>query len=85
MRPAKIFAMTAMQFTSQVTVICHELRVDAKSTIDLMTLGAAQGTELVLEAQGDDAQQAVDALAELVNSGFPKDLEPTEEPQRPEP
>jgi phosphotransferase system HPr-like phosphotransfer protein len=39
--------------------------------MDLLTLGAVQGTELVIEAEGDDAQEAVDALAALVESGFP--------------
>ena len=39
--------------------------------MDLLTLGAAQGTELVLEAGGDDAQEAVEALVNLVESGFP--------------
>ena len=45
--------------------------VEAKSIIDVLTLGAAQGTELVLEADGDDAEEAVEALAELVENGFP--------------
>ena len=49
--------------------------------MDLLTLGAAQGTELTLEAEGRDAQQAVEALARLVESGFPQ--EDIEHEQRP--
>ena len=69
-RPAERFARTAMQFSAQIDVICHDQRVDAKSILHLLTLGARQGTQLVLEAQGDDAQQAVDELAKLVESGL---------------
>jgi phosphotransferase system HPr-like phosphotransfer protein len=38
--------------------------------MNLLTLGAAQGTELTLEAEGCDAQEAVDALAEIVEKKF---------------
>ena len=75
-RPAERFAKTAMQFASQIDVICQSQRVDAKSIMHLLTLGARQGTELVVEALGDDAQQAVDALAQLVENGFAMDQSP---------
>jgi phosphotransferase system HPr-like phosphotransfer protein len=38
--------------------------------MDLLTLGAGTGTKLVIEACGDDAQEAVEALAQLVEVGF---------------
>jgi phosphocarrier protein HPr len=79
-RPAERFAKTAMQFASRVEVICQGQRVDAKSIMHLLTLGARQGTELVLEALGDDAQQAVDALAQLVEDGFAIDYSKDPEP-----
>ena len=70
-RPADMFARLARQFRSRIELVRDDRRVEASSVIDLLTLGAAQGTELVLEAEGDDAQEAVDALAKLVESGFP--------------
>ena len=79
-RPAEKFARTAMQFAAEIDVICHEQRVDAKSIMYLLTLGARQGTQLVLEAQGDDAQEAVDALARLVETGFAMDETPDKKP-----
>jgi phosphotransferase system HPr (HPr) family protein len=69
-RPAEMFARLARQFQSRIELIREDRRVEASSIIDLLTLGAVQGTEMVLEAEGDDAQQAVDALAKLVESGF---------------
>ena len=74
-RPAEMFARTALKFESQVAVIRGERRVDGKSIIDLLTMGATQGTELIVEASGPDAADAVEALATLVNSGFHGDTE----------
>ena len=41
--------------------------------MELLTLGAAQGTELILEAEGLDAEEAVEALAQFVENGFPQE------------
>jgi len=79
-RPAERFARTAMQFTAEIDVICHDQRVDAKSIMHLLTLGARQGTQLVLEALGDDAEQAVDELARLVETGFAMEPSADEKP-----
>lgn len=69
-RPAELFARMAMQFDAQIELVNGSQRVDAKSILHLLTLGARQGTELVVEAVGDDAQQAVDALVNLVENHF---------------
>jgi phosphocarrier protein HPr len=69
-RPADLFARLAKQFQSRIELVRDDRRVEASSIIDLLTLGAAQGTELILEAEGDDAEAAVEALAKLVESGF---------------
>jgi phosphocarrier protein HPr len=69
-RPAELFVRQAMQFQSRIELVHGDRRIDARSMIDVLTLGAAQGTELLLEAEGDDAQAAVDALAALVEKGF---------------
>jgi phosphocarrier protein HPr len=70
-RPAELFVRLASQFQSRIGVFRGQERVDATSIINILTLGAAQGTELVLEAEGEDAAQAVEALARLVEDGFP--------------
>ena len=69
-RPADMFARLARQFQSRIELVRDDRRVEASSIIDLLTLGAAQGTELILEAEGPDAEEAVEALAKLVESGF---------------
>jgi phosphotransferase system HPr (HPr) family protein len=74
-RPAEMFARTALGFQSRIEVIRGHERVDGKSILHLLTMGATQGTELTLEAEGDDANEAVEALAKLVDGGFELDKE----------
>jgi phosphotransferase system HPr (HPr) family protein len=69
-RPAEMFVRLARQFKSRIELVHEERRVEAQNMIDLLTLGAGPGTELLLEADGDDAEAAVDALARLVENGF---------------
>ena len=70
MRPAYMFAEMASQFDSKIEVAKDSVRIDGKSVLSILTLGAAQGAEVSIEATGSDAQSAVDTLAELVLSGF---------------
>ena len=72
-RPAELFARTARQFQCRIEIIREGRRVAARNIIDLLTLGALPGTELTLEAEGDDAEQAVEALVRLVENGFTDD------------
>jgi phosphocarrier protein len=65
-----MFARLARQFQARIELVRDDRRVEASSIIDLLTLGAVEGTEMVLEAEGDDAQAAVEALARLVECGF---------------
>ncbi len=44
--------------------------VNGKSILELMTLEASQGTELVLEALGDGAEDLLDQLERLISDGF---------------
>lgn len=70
-RPASLFVQTAARFTSQIRVSTNGGRTaEAKSILQVLQLGAAHGTRLVIHAEGDDAAEAVAALAELIQSKF---------------
>ena len=69
-RPAEMFVRRAQQFQSKIEIVRDDYRIEAKSIMNLLTLGAAQGTQLILEAEGSDAQEAVDALAEVIEKDF---------------
>jgi phosphocarrier protein FPr/phosphocarrier protein len=65
-RPAGLIATEARRWNAHVTVRLGDHCADAASAVGLMTLGVAAGDEIVLAAQGPDAQAAVAALAEAV-------------------
>ncbi len=70
-RPAYLFAELAGKFDATIEIVKDDERVDGKSILSIMTLAAEKGTKIFIEASGPDAQAAVDALAELVEQGFP--------------
>lgn len=69
-RPADMFVKLAIQFQSTIDVFKDGNRVDGKSILDMLTLAAVAGSELRIEATGPDAQQALDALTELIRQDF---------------
>lgn len=69
-RAAARLVETASSFTSSITVDKAGHRVDAKSILGVMMLAAAKGSEITIEATGDDAADALDALEALVNDRF---------------
>lgn len=69
-RPADLIVRLAKQFQANIEFVKDNYRVDGKSILNLMTLAAEQGTQLVIEAEGPDAQAALDALAELFSANF---------------
>ncbi len=72
-RPSHAFVTLASRFQSPLTVECGGREVNGRSIIELMTLAAACGDELVLRAEGPDAREMVDTLAAFVASGFRSD------------
>jgi phosphocarrier protein HPr len=66
-RPAAEFVTKAKQFTAEIKVIKDEREANAKSSMKIMTLGAKKGDEVIIRAKGDDAEEAVEALVELIS------------------
>ena len=69
-RPASAFVKTAAGFSSDITVTHGEKTANAKSILTVLTLGAHKGAEILIKAEGDDADDALKALEELVNNNF---------------
>ncbi len=69
-RPADLIVKLAHRFQCTVQIARGSERVDAKSIMAILTLAAMPGTELVVEAEGPDAADAIDALCELFRRGF---------------
>ena len=70
-RPAALLVAEARKFDADVKVRCRDIGpVSAKSSVGLASLQAQKGDTLRLSATGPEAEQAVEALAQFVSSGF---------------
>ena len=65
-RPAAQFIKAAKRFSSQIVVIKGDREVNAKSVMKMTGL-AKKGERIIIRAEGEDAEEAVDTLAELIS------------------
>ena len=69
-RPAAEIVKTASRFGSNITIVREDLEVNGKSIMGVMMLAAEHGSSITLRAEGPDADQALEALADLVHNRF---------------
>jgi len=69
-RAAARFVHLATRFQSQIRVGYGARMMDGKSIMGILLLAAARGTTITISADGADERDAVEALAQLVASGF---------------
>ena len=69
-RPASVFVQAAAKFSCDIEVTHGETTANAKSILAILTLGAHQGAELLISAEGADADDALKALEELIADNF---------------
>lgn len=69
-RAAARLVTLANGYASSVTIRKGDDAVSGKSMMGLMMLAAGKGTELTIECEGTDAEQAADAVVELINDRF---------------
>jgi phosphocarrier protein len=67
-RPAALFVQIANKFDARIIVRRNEERVNGKSIMGILMLGAEKGSEITIEAEGDDASLAILELEKIVNS-----------------
>jgi phosphocarrier protein HPr len=66
-RPAARFVKEAKNYGSNIVVIKDGVEVNAKSSLRLMTLGAKHGDKVVIRAEGEDEEAAVEALVTILS------------------
>lgn len=71
-RPAAMFVQVANKFESKITIIRDEERVNGKSIMGILMLGAEQGCEITIEADGKDAELALAELEKIVSNEEPR-------------
>jgi len=69
-RPSAQLTQTAARFSSDIHISRNGRRVNAKSIMGVMMLAAGQGSTVTVDADGDDAVAALEAIGVLIGSGF---------------
>ncbi len=69
-RPCHSIVSAAQEYASDLRLRAGRREVNGKSILELMTLGAAAGTEIEILAKGRDAERLIDVIADLFANGF---------------
>jgi phosphocarrier protein HPr len=67
-RPAALFVQKANGFNSKITLTRDDEKVNGKSIMGILMLGAEYGCEIIIEAEGDDAHAALVELEKIVTA-----------------
>ncbi len=69
-RPAAVFVQTASKFESRITLSAHGKKANAKSIVEVLSLGVEEGAEVTIAVDGRDEKDAMKAIEKLMNSDF---------------
>jgi phosphocarrier protein HPr len=69
-RPSAQLTQTAARYRSDIHIARNGRRVNAKSIMGVMMLAAGQGSTVTVDAQGEDAEEALEAIGQLIEEKF---------------
>ncbi|PKM49218.1 MAG: HPr family phosphocarrier protein [Firmicutes bacterium HGW-Firmicutes-7] len=72
-RPANLFSKTAMKFKSDIKILKNgdpRKVFNPKSILSILSMGAIKGDELTITAEGEDEEEAIAKVIDLVKNGF---------------
>ena len=69
-RPATFFIQKANTYRSSVWVVKDDRKVSATSLLGVLSIGIAKGMTITIAADGEDEQEAIKGLVELIETGF---------------
>ena len=67
-RPATLLVQKASSFTSEITIVKGDKQINAKSIMGVMSLGVRQGDEIKVVTSGQDEEQALQAIGEILET-----------------
>jgi phosphocarrier protein len=73
-RPASLLVKLAGKFESDIQLAKDDTEINAKSILGVMMLAAGPGQSITISADGSDEDEAIDAIASLVDSGFGEEM-----------
>ena len=72
-RPAALLVQEASKFNAAIELECNDTKVNGKSIMGVMMLAAAQGSDIKIYADGDDAEAAIAGIRALIDRKFDED------------
>ncbi len=69
-RPASVLVQTANRFVSTITIKHDGEKANAKSIINVLSLGVEKGTKITIEIDGEDEKEAMGAITSLIKNNF---------------
>ena len=70
LRPAGVLSQTAMKFKCDIFIQAGDKKVVAKSVLNVMAAGITSGTQIELICDGEDENEALEALSKAIESGL---------------
>ncbi|MBO5389174.1 MAG: HPr family phosphocarrier protein [Lachnospiraceae bacterium] len=67
-RPVAVLVQLASKYESKVYIVAKDKKINAKSIMGMMSLGFGQGDKLTIQAEGNDAEDAVKEIADYIES-----------------
>lgn len=72
-RPAALFVQTAGKFFSDIYIEMRDKKINAKSIMGIMALGASKDDEITIITQGEDEKEAIKTLIDLLENKLSKE------------
>ncbi|PAB57867.1 HPr family phosphocarrier protein [Anaeromicrobium sediminis] len=69
-RPAQMLVQESAKYKSSINILKDDVVYNAKSIMNIMSMGAIKGDKIIIEAQGEDEKLAVEGLIKIVENGF---------------
>ncbi|MCC5910233.1 MAG: HPr family phosphocarrier protein [Clostridiaceae bacterium] len=69
-RPASMLVKEAAKFSADIIIVKNDSEYNAKSIMNVMSMGAKHGDEIKIKVSGSDEKEALEAITTLVEGGF---------------
>ena len=70
LRPAGLLCQTSMKFKSKISILFQDNEINAKSVLNVMASGIKCGSEIEVQCTGDDEEEALEAVCNLISTGL---------------
>jgi len=70
LRPAGLLCQTSMKYKSKVSILYKKQEINAKSVLNVMASGIKCGSDITVQCEGEDEEEALEAVCSLIETGL---------------